>query len=450
MTPATCRLVAITLAGLPAVLGVLHRFRVRSPAGFLLWLPKVLAGSLSLYLALAGVAGAALGLAYRVPHSGWIALAGALGAAVNLTQAIRSGGARGDFATAFGPDWAENIPVGLRSGLPSRLWSWRLASTPRPVWSRNVPLWTVQSAVAEPRPLLCDLWEPPPGTSRTGLAFIYFHGGAWHFLDKDFRTRPLFRHLTGQGHVVMDVAYRLSPEADVAGMVDDFRKAISWMKSNGSRFGVDRRLIVIGGGSAGAHLALLAGYQAQEASLAGIVSFYAPTDLRACHAHTGVRLFEALGRFLSPRSRGHAEGALERILGAMQSRLGDFRVLTTGVDGLIGNTLGPGAVSGLAAAPVAGPDPWELASPAAQVRPGLPPTLLLQGDHDSLVPVAATQSLYHRLLATGNPVVYVEYPQTEHAFDLFLPRLSPSAQNAFYHLDRFLGLLVGSMARTSK
>ena len=29
-------------------------------------------------------------------------------------------------------------------------------------------------------------------------------------MDKDFNTRPIFRHMTAQGHVVMDVAYRLA------------------------------------------------------------------------------------------------------------------------------------------------------------------------------------------------------------------------------------------------
>jgi len=60
---------------------------------------------------------------------------------------------------------------------------------------------------------------PPEGVPATGLAFIYLHASAWWILDKDSGTRPLFRHLVAQGHVVMDVAYRLCPEVDIYEMV---------------------------------------------------------------------------------------------------------------------------------------------------------------------------------------------------------------------------------------
>ena len=64
------------------------------------------------------------------------------------------------------------------------------------------------------RRLLCDLWQPPRGVASSGLALVFLHGGAWYMLDKDFFTRPFFRHLAAQGHVVMDVAYRMYPETD--------------------------------------------------------------------------------------------------------------------------------------------------------------------------------------------------------------------------------------------
>lgn len=443
------RTAAIILAGLSLCLGGLHSFRVRTPAGFLLWLPKVVAGSLAPYLALVGLAAAALALVYGGAQAGWIALAGLAGAALSTLHAVRSGSVRGDLAGAFGPGWPERIPATLRPRLPRRRWSWRLPSAPRPKWHRDLVFWTIPAAVERcARPLLCDLWEPAPGVPRTGLAFIYLHGGAWHFLDKDFRTRTLFRHLAGQGHVVMDVAYRLSPETDLWGMVDDARRAIAWMKEHGPEYCVDRERIVIGGGSAGAHIALLAAYQpGRDTSVAGVVSFYGPTDMRACHAHTGARVFEAWGRLLSPGPRTLAGRLLPRVLGSVPARLGNVSALTGGVAGFVRNTLGPGALSRLEPSPGAGPDPgdpWEQASPAALVRPGLPPTLIFQGDHDCLAPVAAAREFQQRLSSAGVPTVYLEYPATEHAFDLFLPRLSPAAQNALHHLDRFLALLVGA------
>ena len=165
-----------------------------------------------------------------------------------------------------------------------------MEASPEPSWERDIAFWTIPDTE---RKLLCDLWRPGNG-NVSGLAIIYFHGSAWHMLDKDFLTRPFFRHLVAQGHTVMDVAYRLCPEVDIYGMIGDVKRAIAWMKANASRYGVDPKKIVLGGGSAGCHLALLAAYTPQlpeltpadiedaDLSACGVISYYGPTDLLAC------------------------------------------------------------------------------------------------------------------------------------------------------------------------
>jgi acetyl esterase/lipase len=50
-------------------------------------------------------------------------------------------------------------------------------------------------------------------------------------------------------------------------------------------------------------------------------------------------------------------------------------------------------------------------------------------------------ALHRRLQEVGVPSVYVEFPRTDHAFDMFLPRFSPVAQVAMYEVDRFLALM---------
>ena len=114
------------------------------------------------------------------------------------------------------------------------------------------------------RKLLCDLWQPNATVTPSGLAFIYLHGSAWALLDKDVGTRPFFRHLAAQGHVIMDVAYRLAHETDMMGMVNDVKRAIVWMKENSRTYAVNPYTIVVGGGSAGGHLAMLAAYTANN------------------------------------------------------------------------------------------------------------------------------------------------------------------------------------------
>jgi acetyl esterase/lipase len=85
---------------------------------------------------------------------------------------------------------------------------------------------------------------------------VYLHSGAWCGLDKDFCTRPLFRHLAAQGHVIVDVAYRTFPETDLPGMVADAKRAVAWVKTHAADLEVRPDRIVLAGG----HLALLAAY----------------------------------------------------------------------------------------------------------------------------------------------------------------------------------------------
>ena len=85
---------------------------------------------------------------------------------------------------------------------------------------------------------------------------------------------------------------------------------------------------------------------------------------------------------------------------------------------------------------------YDLASPIHHVSAACPATLMFQGTHDAVVPLEAAQRLHRALEDAGVPVVYVEYPWTEHAFDLMYPPLAnPAAKAALFDLERFLFLV---------
>jgi len=88
------------------------------------------------------------------------------------------------------------------------------------------------------------------------------------------------------------------------------------------------------------------------------------------------------------------------------------------------------------------PDMYELASPITHVHPGCPPTLLIQGKQDLVVPVNAASSLYTKLVESGVPAINVVFPWTAHGFDLLFPQINPPAQSAMYDVDRFLALIL--------
>jgi dipeptidyl aminopeptidase/acylaminoacyl peptidase len=63
---------------------------------------------------------------------------------------------------------------------------------------------------------------------------------------------------------------------------------------------------------------------------------------------------------------------------------------------------------------------------------------MIHGDHDSMAPVQATRALYDELVKAGVPVVMNIIAQTDHAFNRFLPDISPAAINVIYDIERFL------------
>ena len=86
------------------------------------------------------------------------------------------------------------------------------------------------------------------------------------------------------------------------------------------------------------------------------------------------------------------------------------------------------------------PKTYDLFSPITHVHAHCPPTLLIHGEDDTMAPVKATRSLCKRLTEEKIQTVMHILPQTDHAFDLILPKISPSAHNAIYDMERFLAL----------
>jgi acetyl esterase/lipase len=185
----------------------------------------------------------------------------AVGAAIVV---VRLGLVRADLAAALGPDWADRIPSQRRARMVGRWWRGRLPTTPEPRLRQDVAFATVPGTG---RKLRCDLWQPPAGVPASGLAVVYLHGSAWYILDKDVGTRPLFRHLAAQGHAIVDVAYRLFPETDLPGMVADTKRALAWVTRHAAELEVRPDRVVLAGGSAGGHLALLAAYAPDDPTL---------------------------------------------------------------------------------------------------------------------------------------------------------------------------------------
>lgn len=98
-----------------------------------------------------------------------------------------------------------------------------------------------------------DLFVPaakPRGT------FVFIHGGYWRALDKDdfaFVAAPF----VDQGIAVANVNYDLCPAVSVSTIVDECRRAMAWVARHGAGHGANVDNVVVGGHSAGGHLAAM-------------------------------------------------------------------------------------------------------------------------------------------------------------------------------------------------
>jgi acetyl esterase/lipase len=429
--------IARLLAFLSAAASSLLYVRIghpNNPMRGTLWILRVLAEAVTPFIALGGAVAAGLGLLTRAPVAMLTAMLGAVAAVRDVRQVTAP---HPGFEQAFGVEWERAISPEQQRGMLQRRWSWHLPAASEARWQRDVAFWTLPDA---DRRLLCDLWQPPHGMAPSGLAVVYLHGGAWSLLDKDVGTRPFFRHLAAQGHVVMDVAYRLYPETDMLGMVGDAKRAIAWMKAQGPTYGVNPERVVVAGASAGGYLALLAAYTPRESALTpddvgeidlsvqAVISCYGPTDLRAYYEYTQQDMWGHLGQATETRP---PSPLIRSVLGSFYERLGLGKSGAVGaMEPLVGGT------------PQNVPDLYALFSPITHVQPGCPPTLLIQGKDDVIAPVSATNLLYEQLVAAGVPAANIVFPHAEHGFDLVLPRFSPAAQTAWYYQERFLALML--------
>ncbi|UCG56130.1 MAG: penicillin acylase family protein [Phycisphaerales bacterium] len=244
------------------------------------------------------------------------------------------------------------------------------------------------------RVLKLDLYKPKK-TAGAGPGLVFIHGGAWKGGNKDIYRIYAARYAQ-RGYVAVSIAYRLSGEAPFPAAVEDAKCAVRWMRTNADKYGVDAQNICVVGGSAGGHLALMVGYTSGDESLEGsgghkgvssrvqaVVDIYGPCDLTV------------------PVVRD--AGVVREFLGGQKYE--DAREL------------------------------YRKASPLFALTADDPPTLLLHGTLDEVVPIDQSDKLASALKQVGVKFTYDRLDGWPHVMDI--------AQIVFdrcvFFIDRFLG-----------
>jgi acetyl esterase/lipase len=214
--------------------------------------------------------------------------------------------------------------------------------------------------------------------TKTAPLLVFIHGGGWKSGDRADYLVYLIA-FAKKGYVTATVSYRLLNIAPYPACAEDLTDAVQWLFKNGDNYGYDPDRIALIGGSAGAHLALLAGYSWKKSGPAtdtaavpvsphkikAIVDIYGPTDLTTEFSRNNSTVTDFLARTWAQA-----------------------------------------------------PELFLEASPIHYLNKNNPPTMILHGTSDQIVPVSQSDLLKARLDSLGVPNVYYKVPLWPHTMDV--------------------------------
>lgn len=247
------------------------------------------------------------------------------------------------------------------------------------------------------RDLRCDVYTPED-VAPDAPAVLMIHGGGWRAGDRSSlreRSIALARH----GFVCVASEYRLSGESRWPAHIHDTKAVIRWMRASAGDLGIDPDRIAAQGFSAGAHLALLAAATPGDPAFAG----------DGGNAEQSEELAAVVAVYPSVRFHLPTE---KRTSGASPA------------EALAGDDVTA--------------DEARAAGPIEHVSSDFPPTMLLHGTLDKVIPPSASMRMYEALSAAGVTVDLRLYGGLPHGFDA-LPGMSKVVtEDAVQFLNRVM------------
>jgi len=232
--------------------------------------------------------------------------------------------------------------------------------------------------------LFYDVFQNTDSNNGAGIVYIWSNSWVSEYLQPEYAAQ-LLTSLTEPGYTVFLVYHGSAPMFKVTDAYADVSLAVDHIADNAHKWGVDRDKLGVMGGSAGGQLALMLAYDDalfadSEHRFSAAVAYYPPVDIRDI-----VRPAERDDSALNISSEEAAE-----------------------------------------------------VSPILFVSEGDPPTLLIHGDHDDLVPVSNSVRMQAELTskAVVNELLVLE--GGDHGFRNNPAHLLEAAQLREAWFERFL------------
>ncbi len=225
--------------------------------------------------------------------------------------------------------------------------------------------------------LQMDIYKPKNLISTAPL-LVFIHGGGWRGGDRADYLVYLIA-FAKKGYITATVSYRFLETAPYPACVEDITDAVQWFYRNGADYGYDPDRIGLVGGSAGAHLAMLAAYEWKKPG--------APSDT------------------INGSEKKHHIKAVVDIYGPSDLTT-EFSRTNSTVTGFLGKSYNEA------------PGLYLEASPIHYVNKSSPPTMILHGTSDQIVPVSQSELLKRKLDSLGVPNLYYKVPLWPHTMDI--------------------------------
>ena len=215
-----------------------------------------------------------------------------------------------------------------------------------------------------------DLYLPPNNGKPTPV-IINIHGGGWNHGTKESQGgfSPFFK----MGFAVANVEYRLTPEAKAPAAIEDIRCALIYLIQNAKALNIDPDKIVIMGGSAGGHLALLAGLMGNDHLFDSNCKTVEKIKVAAIIDKWGIADMDTFTNITKYKSA----------INWLDKYAADQNFIKS-------------------------------VSPVTYITKNSPPVFIVHGDADPTVPYTQSVSLYKKLQETGVPSKFMTVPNGGH------------------------------------
>lgn len=219
-----------------------------------------------------------------------------------------------------------------------------------------------------------------PKANANGAAVIFMVSGGWvSNYSPPQQTAERFKDLLDKGFTFIALRHGGSPKYLIPDIVADVRRGVRFIRFNAKQWGIDPNRLGVYGGSAGGHLSLMIGtasdngdpnakedFMKESDRVASVVAYFPPVDLRP------------IVRGLNPERTGTQVDRFPA-LNFEKEKAPDY-------------------------------------SPIVFVTPDDPPTLLIHGDKDTLVPIINSKTIYEAFQKNNVKTNFVTIEGAGHGF----------------------------------